>query len=483
VSAAFFKRIGYRPSLQAMEFHESLARTRTNVWGIKSGKTYCGAVETVKNALAKPNQLIWHVAPKFSQLQEGERELRRVFDHLPGVLVKRTIKGEHGRAWVVSNGTVIEGKSADVPDNLRSANCDGIWVDEKAYISDAAWAIIVQRVAATNGDIWCTTTPDGFNHVWDEALLAGMTPDGAYGTWEAEDGEYFVSHYPTWAFTWVSQQHIDNARRTMPRAMFEKDYAASFLSAAQAVFRYLGDAYHRFKLERQEGARYVVGVDLAKAQDWTVWGAMNAEGVLQDMGRWTGEDWGLTISRLIRIAEDWGALLVVDSANVGSVVIDTLQKARTSKGARVRVHSVNTHDGQTKIDIVQALQKSLDDRHLRIPHPKSPWATHATEMLIKELKWYRSKLTHGGRLSYAAPKGLTDDCVIMLCLANWGRLRGFAGGGLVAAAAQVPQSTQVEPLGPRGPRAPRLRRPGVQRKVFGRGSSEGFGTGRGKFWR
>ena len=483
MSAPFFKQIGYAPSLQALEFHQSLARERTNIWGVKSGKTYCGAVETVKVALSKPNQYLWHVAPTFSQLQEGERELRRVFDLLPGVLVKRTIKGEFGRAWILANGTIIEGKSAEDADNLRSANCDGIWCDEKAYIGDVAWVIIKQRVAATDGDIWSTTTPDGFNHVWDDSMLAGMSADADYGSWESEDGWYFVSHFPTWAFDWVSQEFIDKARATMARGMFEKDFAASFLSDATAVFRYLGDAYHRMQLIRCEGDRYVVGVDLAKAQDWTVWGAMDAEGRLMHTERWTGEDWTVTIRKLIKVAADWGAVLVVDSANVGSVVLDTLRKSKTEKGSRVRVFPVNTHDGGTKIDIIQALQKSFDDKHVRIPHPNSKYGNAATEYLVKELKWYRSKLTRGGRLSYAAPKGLTDDCVIMLALCNWGRLRGFAGGGLVAASAQVPQIAQVAPGTARGPRAPRLRRPTMHSRVFGKGSADEFGTGRGKFWR
>jgi len=78
--------------------------------------------------------------------------------------------------------------------------------------------------------------------------------------------------------------------------------------------------------------------------------------------------------------------------------------------------------------------------------------------------WYETKLTAGGRLSYSAPKGLTDDMVIALALANWGRLRGMAGTRKLAVAMLSREEIEREKRAHRGDR---FDMPGSRAKIGG----------------
>ena len=74
---------------------------------------------------------------------------------------------------------------------------------------------------------------------------------------------------------------------------------------------------------------------------------------------------------------------------------------------------------------------AFDQSSIQLVIPNANWATTIEDALIAELFSYEAKLTPGGRISYGAPKGLHDDLVIALALAQWGRVRGMASAGTV----------------------------------------------------
>ena len=115
--------------------------------------------------------------------------------------------------------------------------------------------------------------------------------------------------------------------------------------------------------------------------------------------------------------------MVLDSSNVGAMFEEDLRHSG------VRVHPM-TMNYQVKIDLINSLQLAFERNHLHLPHPECSWAPPHAGILVDELRCFESKLTPGGRISYSAPASRTDDMVVALALANWGRIHGFAGGGL-----------------------------------------------------
>jgi len=408
----------YEPSIDAFAFHAHPATYRYLLWGVKGGKTRCGSREFTKMCLAKPGCLAWLVAPSYQQLQAAEYDLLNYLHQL-GVYKNRN-KVKH---WIwLKNGVWIQGRSADWPDNLRGPNVDIIWADELAFMKEDAWWILLERRQATRGAIIGTTTPGDRGWFWTECQAAGLPASQDYGAYESEDQTYFVSHYPTWHFPWVDKKDIDRVRVRMPKMMFDREYGALFMTDENAVFRHVDEATH-YELPKPENERpeHVLGLDLAKWQDWTAVVIMDARGIVRFVDRWHLTDWTVQRIRVVELAKKWNASVIIDRSNVGSMFEEELAKEVKS------VTPMDMNSAQVKNEIIQALQIAFEQHTIKLPDYRTEWSSPQIKHMHDELKWYELTLTRGGRISYSSPKGLTDDIVIALALANWGKVRGLAG--------------------------------------------------------
>ena len=456
----------YIPTKQAKIFHDSSVRFRHLVWGIKSGKTYTGAMEFVKLTQEKPGTLHWVVAPTYNHLDVCEEYLEGIFSQEDeGFVIGRN---RTKRKWELSNGSIIRMRSAEWPMTLRGPNIDGsIWLDEAAYIKREAWAIIRQRISATMAPLFTTTTPNRLNWYKDEVDFSGMLND-EYGEFETDDR--FVSHYPTADFPWVSEDEIENIRRSMTTDLFEQDFLARFVSPHLGVFRRMDEAMSREPIVKRDDSTYVMGLDLAKQQDWTAVVIMDGRGQVMHIERWNKIDWLIQRERIKIMSEEWKCLVVLDSSNVGAMFEEDLRHS----GVRVHPMAMNY---QVKVDLINSLQLAFERNHLHIPHPECSWAPRQIGILIDELRCFESKLTPGGRISYSAPPSRNDDMVIALALANWGRIHGFAGGGLRPVDMMLARKDW-------GEQTKETVRPQVFRRIFSGGrTSVGFSRMRKPFWR
>ncbi len=462
----------YKPSPAGQIIHDNLARIRILIWGIKSGKTFLGCTETVKAASTMPGGWVWVVGPNQAHTTVSERVIHKFLLQLYGAALKYNQIKHH---FVLPNGCWIEMKTGDLPNNLRGPNLDWLWIDEGAYLKDEAWYIAADRTAATKGQILITTTPNDRNWLWNECLLAGMPPSMDYGEWGDAKLDRFVSHYPTWHFPWVSKDYIAQAKKTRPAEMFDKDYGALFVSSANQTFSYIEESLNLVPLIKHPKDQFVLGLDLAKYQDFTALVTMDGRGYVHDVERWTGVDWGLQKERIKLKANTWKAVVVMDVSNIGSVIEEDLREMG------LNIFPVNMNDARTKTDLIQALQLAFEGKRIHIPNPNAEWASPDVKYLIDELKIYTTKLTAGARLSYSAPKGSHDDLVISLALANWGKLRGLAGGGFQAAdislsKAEWEKNAKLDDMA-------KIKQPRVFKNVFGnRKSSMGWGGSSSSFW-
>ncbi len=481
----------YTPSPPAAVFHDSTAKFRFLLWGIKGGKTYAGAHDFLDMVIRRAIQvaeegrrdkvLAWVVAPTHLQVATCERELDTLFD-----LLEKAGYAILDRKWArqiryrLVDGTMIELRSGEIPDNLRGPNVDICWMDEGAFVKELAWIQVKQRISVRRGEVIVTTTPDGRNWVWRECIEAGMPAEGPYGDFGDVAGRRWVSHYPTWEFGWVPEEEIDDYRRTMPAIEFDRDIAAQFLSSGRAVFRYIEETFHEIPLrgaKPSEGAKFVIGVDLAKQQDFSVLTVMDGSGVVWDIERWSGIDYKVQKDRIRDMAEKWKAVCLVDSANIGASICDDLRDMGVS------LQRVDMHSPAVKRDLIESLQAAFDSksRAIQIPRPDTEFAPPQARVLIEELKAYEASITQGGRIRYSAPRGMHDDCVVSLALAYWGKKHGHAGRAIDAATVAIGRDEfmrgferQVRNLPTRGKRR-------FARKMFGRRGVLGVSSG-GPLW-
>lgn len=199
----------------------------------------------------------------------------------------------------------------------------------------------------------------------------------------------------------------------------------------------------------KEALHNVIGVDVARDQDWTVATQMNRFGEAVIEGRRkrpTGD-----VATFYPEAVEWIASLAkrssppaavcIDDSGPGAVIADFLERDH-----KLVVIRVKTASPGTKAKIVESCQAEVQWRRIAVLRNEH------TDQLQHEMTTFQGlkRVVHGQEvMSYEGPQieGEHDDCVISLCLANWGRLNAEVP-------AEQPRSrlASLLPPGSRGPR-------------------------------
>jgi len=192
--------------------------------------------------------------------------------------------------------------------------------------------------------------------------------------------------------------------------VFRQEYMAEFLEDSAGVFRgvdgcLVADADAVAGLETRSH-NVLVGCDIAKHTDFTVCIAMDTKtGLCLEIERFNQLDWPVQRERIASFVKRWQARLVMDATGVGDPVFDDLRRVLPQvEGFKIT--------SQTKRELVQGLMVAVEQRRVMWP---ATW-----DVLTAEMKRYEYEIGPTGQISYAAPSGYHDDCVMALALGVWG---------------------------------------------------------------
>ena len=245
------------------KFVRSKTRFTALIGGVRSGKTYAGAVKGIERALFLPT-IGSAVAPTAAMARD--------------VLVPQyaELLGERVEKWLSSNmemtlrnGSKILFRSADNPDRLMGLTLDWFHLDEAAQLPKRVWEILVNRTISTGGHGFLTTTPRGRNWVFD------LVRD-----WENDpDAEIIIAK--TADNPQISSADIARARRQLDPKFFRQQYEASFETSGLAVYEDFAPESHviRPRWEIRRDWPIYIGLDLG----WThpsaiLWAQLSPDG-------------------------------------------------------------------------------------------------------------------------------------------------------------------------------------------------------------
>lgn len=292
----------------------------------------------------------------------------------------------------------IDFRSADRPENLEGYGYDKVFLNEAGIIlrDEYLWHNAIKPM------LWDYNAP----------ALIGGTPKGKGIFFQlAEKAKVDRERYDLFHFTTFDNPYLDRANleqeiTDMPERAIQQEIYAQFLEDTGVVFRNV-QAVATAKPEKPlDNHLYVIGIDLAKVQDFTVLAVYDRTTncqVYQD--RFNTLEWPFQKKKIIEIAKHYkNALCLIDASGVGDPIVDDLLRSG------VAVEPVK-FTNELKKEFIEKLVIWIEQGKIRILNiPET----------ISELNAFTYEVTGTGRIRYEAPAGLHDDIVIAHALAVHG---------------------------------------------------------------
>ena len=174
----------------------------------------------------------WIVSPTYRQGKQIHwRGLQQIIPQ--DWIVK---KNEVELSIILKNGSVIELKGAENPDNLRGVKLRGLVIDEIASIRNWEWLwgeVLRATLTDYSAPALFISTPKGFN-AFHELYELGQSsqPDSDYRSWR----------FTSYDNPYIKKEELDNAKKELTEDTFQQEYMADFR-------KYTGLVYKEFSRE------------------------------------------------------------------------------------------------------------------------------------------------------------------------------------------------------------------------------------------
>ncbi len=458
--------LNYSPHPAQKRIHAArTVRFRTVCTGRRFGKTLCLAAELLDRGGCELAGDYGWVAPTYNVAERGIEAFRTIAEGFVNVSGRAPSKLEFDgpagsvRVWFLS---------ADNPDNIRGYGFQGLVIDEAGSMPVDVWTYVLRpTIAQTLGWAVFVSTPKGRNWFYD-LFTRGM---------DANETDYASFKFPSNASPYFPAKEWEEAQRTLPSDVFKQEYLAEFLEDSAGVFRNVDDCLiwdvtTDAGIETAKHAKYakgdsheeaqkaqiwrgaecvrnvVVGCDVAKHTDWTVLVAMDAEtGRCFAMERFNHLDWPIQKERILAFVRKYRGRLILDATGVGDPIYDDLKCVygdieafkftAVSKTALVQRLIVAVEQRRVSWPAGRESNRERREKTLKkeedgiahelheltrkgegLPFDRAQGTASQWDVLTNEMKRYEYQISASGNITYGAPGGYHDDCVMALALAN-----------------------------------------------------------------
>jgi hypothetical protein len=364
--------------------------------GTKFGKSFGCSLWLAKEAWSNPGLYCAWIAPTYLKARIGYRYLKCLLD-IPGetecVDGKLEIKFKHG-----SYIKFLHGKDAEI--TVEGENIDRFVIDESGKQSKQLWFSLFTTITQTKGLGIVTGTPRGFTWYYDEFRKAkNGDPFYCWATLRTADSPF------------VDPESIQQARRLLPKHLFEQYYEAVFVSNS-TVFGDLSKMFcvgqdvsneTKFWIHPDPAVRSldtVTGWDIAKHRDYSVFFTTNIKGDVVGYARFRQVPYEIQVDRLKYYLHTYflgDRILRYDATGVGDAVGEMIAEKDIDASICPVVFS-----NKSKQEMVNRLILASDAGFIKCPR---------IEQVMHEFGAYEVNVTKSGLYTYSAPDGDHDDCV------------------------------------------------------------------------
>lgn len=345
-------------------------------------------------AICNPGKQYYYICPTLKQAKDIVWNNPEMMNSL---IPEQAIERVNASELIIfyKNKAQIHIKGGDNPDSLKGMNPFGVILDEFATMKPSVYnEVIFPVINANDGWCWRIGTPKGKNHLWQAFMTGLQNPD-----------KYQCVHMQASTAGILTSKQLENAKITMIDKLFRQEYECEWFDNEGTVFRRIKENIAETLAEPSSDSMYIMGVDLARHQDWTVITVVDFyKRKVVYVDRFNQIEYPLQKARIEAISRRYGGCeIVIDATGVGDPICSDLQAV----GLAVTPY---VFTNQSKLELIHNLSLLLEQDRIKIPN---------FEPLIFELQNFNYEMSKSGKVIYSAPEGLHDDCVMSLALASW----------------------------------------------------------------
>jgi hypothetical protein len=393
--------------------------------GRRWGKTESAIIDDLTSAILMDGFKAMVVAPTRDQVMLLYEPTKKLCEETPEIAGTFKCKESPHPEIRIGDSRIYYRTSGDDGKNIRGYGLNRIRVDEAAYVKEGVITDVIEPMLMDfAGQLILQGTPFGKNWFY-KRFQSGQKDDPDF------DGSLHSYHFPSLSNPHVSHKYLGKMRAKYGRESvhWRCEYEAEFVDSASAVFpwEHIQNAlYDPAEIQWGNIEKYGGGIDLGKAQDYTVvmiGGHLGGMLYVKDMDRFSGVPWPETKKRVYDMAHKYNASCVIDATGVGDPVADDLMAGEYYDGGDGRIRKREgimletvKFTNQVKDDLTRHLAVRLANGMVKIPTTFSD--------LIDELKFFGYEMTDSGKVRYAGIGTEHDDTVIALELLSsqsWGQ--------------------------------------------------------------
>ena len=377
----------YTPHDNQLKIHDSIKNEPYKYYALNIGRQFGKSLLGVNQGLDwffnEKNVKIGWVSPIYRQCKKVFNDIDNAFQKNQQVFKD---KNKTDLYFKSHSDSVIQFYSSDSYNTIRGETFDYLIIDEAAWQSEQAWTEVLRATVLVKGrKVLFLSTPKGKNWFFNLHCLDGTNPQYKSFTMTSYDNPLILP------------SEIDDARLTLPENVFRQEYLAEFIDGGAGVFMSVP-----INETPQQDSRYFAGVDLGRADDYTVLTVINSKGESVYCERWRHDTWQNIVNHIIPILKHYQPKTLVEVNSIGDVIYE-----------QIKQEYANTHPftttSKSKQDIVEGLQVAIQNKEFTIL--KKDW-------LIKEFELFTYEYSAKTRsIKYSSPSGFHDDGVMSCCIA------------------------------------------------------------------
>jgi hypothetical protein len=308
-----------------------------------------------------------------------------------------TLNKNEKRLTITETGAQLRWFTAENPQSPQGSTFTRVYIDESQNVADELFFNLRPALGARMAKVFAFGTPDPLQ---DSTWFEGMFLKGQ----DENESEYYSYSIPCWLNRWLPAQDIaDAASGGITEAEFRMKYLGQWVHREGTMFANAKDCFTGQYEDWKAGGDYIIGLDLARAEDFTVAYVFETkQRKLVAQYRINHLPYGDVSDRVAQIYSDYHARFIrFDNTGVGDAVYEMLQ----ARGLALRPFVFGL---KSKERLVSVLAREIERKRIILPKEDKG--------LLRELTAFKRNVTKAGNVTYSAPVNFNDDRVMALGL-------------------------------------------------------------------